>query len=188
MEPKSLGRRFLSQSPEATEALGEDLGKRLVPGAVLALDGDLGAGKTALIRGLARGLGVLDQVSSPTFTLMIEHEGRLPLFHFDAWMAGREALFLEGGGADYLGSEGVCAIEWAERIERYLPSTRLAIRMSHQSMEERQIECQVLVSAGEDSELSRALQGALAGVACGAGLSELSQAPGEPSGGPDVQA
>lgn len=188
MESSSLRRRFLSRSPEATEALGEDLGRRLAPGAVLALDGELGAGKTALIRGLARGLEVLDAVSSPTFTLMIEHEGRLPLFHFDAWMAGREALFLEGGGADYLGSEGVCAIEWAGRIERYLPATRLAIRLEHVSMEERQIECEVLVSEGEDSELARALAAALAGVGCGAQLSELSWDPGEPPGSPGVGA
>ncbi len=130
-------RSFLSHAPEETEALGEALGRVLEAGAVVALSGELGAGKTAFVRGLARGLEVEGAASSPTFTLMQEHAGRLPLYHFDAWMAGREASFLEGGGADYLGGEGVCAVEWAERIEDYLPEDRLEVRLSHRTPTER---------------------------------------------------
>src|SRR5687767_999122 len=91
-------RAFLSRSPEATEAFAEAIGRRLRAGSVIALSGELGAGKTCFTRGLARGLGIEDDVTSPTFALMAAHEGRLALYHFDAWMEGREkALFLDGG-------------------------------------------------------------------------------------------
>jgi tRNA threonylcarbamoyladenosine biosynthesis protein TsaE len=186
MAPNPLRRRFISLSTEATELLAESLGRGLSAGSVLALDGELGAGKTAFIRGLARGLEVLDQVSSPTFTLMMEHEGRLPFFHFDAWMAGREALFLDGGGADYLGSEGVCAIEWAARVERYLPALRLGVRLGHRSPEERLIEIELL-GAGTGTALEACLAESLAAHAAGEQLVELSWESGEPSQVPGVE-
>ena len=109
---------YISNSPQETEALGERLAARLRPGDVIAYTGDLGAGKTAFTRGLARGLGVIDRVTSPTFTIVNEYEGgRLPLFHFDLYrMDSPEELF-DIGWEDYLARGGVCAVEWSEHAE-----------------------------------------------------------------------
>ena len=106
---------YISNSAQETEALGERLAARLRPGDVIAYTGDLGAGKTAFTRGLARGLGVADRVTSPTFTIVNEYEGgRLPLFHFDLYrMDSPEELF-DIGWEDYLARGGVCAVEWSE--------------------------------------------------------------------------
>ncbi len=106
---------YISNSAEETEALGERLAACLKPGDVVAYTGDLGAGKTAFTRGLARGLGVTDRVTSPTFTIVNEYEGgRLPLFHFDLYrMESPEELF-DIGWEDYLARGGVCAVEWSE--------------------------------------------------------------------------
>jgi len=118
-----------SHSPEATERLGAWLGRYATPGLVVALVGEMGAGKTTFVRGLARGLEVEEPVTSPTFTLMQEHEGRLSLWHLDAWMAAREEAFLEAGGADLLGADGVAAVEWAEHVADWLPRPRLELRL-----------------------------------------------------------
>lgn len=113
---------------EATLALGEALGRLLPEGAVLALDGELGAGKTTLVRGLACGLGIPEEeVSSPTYTLMHQHRGRLELLHFDAWMASREGAFLAAGGREWLGGGGVAAIEWACNVSAFLPRPHLQL-------------------------------------------------------------
>ncbi len=180
MDDEPRTRRFVSRSVEATERLGEDLGRGLGPGALVALEGDLGSGKTALVRGLARGLGVTDEARSPTFTLMQEHAGRVPFYHFDAWMAGREALFLQGGGSEYLEGEGVAAVEWAERIEPFLPRPRLAVRLAHRTPEEREIVVGVLGVEGHAPPARRALEkslhAALSSLASAEGLEEL---PGE---------
>ena len=98
---------FASRSARTTEALGEALGRALFPGALVALVGELGAGKTTLVRGLARGLGIVQPVSSPTFTRMRLLYGRLALHHFDAWRSGSAALFAEG--TELLAGEGVAA-------------------------------------------------------------------------------
>ncbi len=109
---------FVSDSVEQTEALGARLAGALGPGAVVAFTGDLGAGKTAFIRGLARGLGVPGRVTSPTFTIVDEHEGgRLPLFHFDLYRLGGADELYDIGWEDYLARGGVCAVEWSERME-----------------------------------------------------------------------
>jgi tRNA threonylcarbamoyladenosine biosynthesis protein TsaE len=139
MAADGSGRVFTSESPEATAALGEALGRHLGAGCVVALVGELGAGKTVFVRGLARGLEVAEPVTSPTFVLMHELEGRVPLYHFDAWMSGREALFLEGGGAEYLGADGVAVVEWADRVEDWLPVPRLDVRIEHRGVEERRL-------------------------------------------------
>ena len=106
-----------SGSVEETEQLGQALAEHLGPGAVVAFTGDLGAGKTAFVRGLARGLGIPDRVTSPTFTIVNEYEGgRLPLFHFDMYrLASSEELF-DIGWEDYLARGGVCTVEWSENI------------------------------------------------------------------------
>ncbi len=171
-------RRFRSTCAEATEALGEALGRVLDRGAVVALSGDLGAGKTTFVRGLARGLDVTEPATSPTFTLMQEHEGRVPFFHFDAWMAGREAAFLDSGGSDYLGGEGVAAVEWSERIAEHLPTPRIEVRLQHLSPEERGVR----LSVTGPGDGRAALEALLDGLPSISGLVDLSSASGEPPG------
>ncbi len=108
---------FISHSPAQTEALGEALGKILLPGAVLAYRGDLGAGKTAFTRGLARGLGAKEQVTSPTYTIVNEYlSGRMPLFHFDMYRLGSSDALFDIGWEDYLERQGVCTVEWSENV------------------------------------------------------------------------
>ena len=112
---------FITNSPEQTELLGEALGKRLSGGEIVAYLGDLGAGKTAFTRGLARGLGISMRVTSPTYTIVNEYEGgRLPLFHFDMYrLPDADALF-DIGWEDYLLRGGVCAVEWSENVTEAL--------------------------------------------------------------------
>jgi tRNA threonylcarbamoyladenosine biosynthesis protein TsaE len=112
----------ICHSPEETRVAGFELARSAVPGAVLALHGDLGAGKTELVKGLAAGLGSDDAVSSPTFTLVHEYRGgRLPLFHFD-WYRLERVEELEGiGYYDYLDQRGVTVIEWAAKFPSELP-------------------------------------------------------------------
>lgn len=110
--------QYLTGGPEETEALGERLANIVKSGAVVAYTGDLGAGKTAFTRGLARGLGVTDRVTSPTFTIVNEYEGgRLPLFHFDMYRLGSSDELYDIGWEDYLSRGGVCAVEWSEIVE-----------------------------------------------------------------------
>lgn len=107
-----------SFSEAETEALGEELAKGLAPGSVVAFTGDLGAGKTAFTRGLARGLGITQPVTSPTFTIVNEYEGgRLPLFHFDLYRLSSSEELFDIGWEDYLARGGVCAVEWSEIAE-----------------------------------------------------------------------
>ena len=107
----------VTNSPEETEALGEMLAGRLEPGTVIAFTGDLGAGKTAFVRGLARGLGIGERVTSPTFTIVNEYEGgRLPLFHFGMYRLGSADELFDIGWEDYLARGGVCAVEWSENV------------------------------------------------------------------------
>ncbi len=109
---------YVSNSPGETEALGTALARKLPPGAVVAFTGDLGAGKTAFVRGMARGLGIPDRVTSPTFTIVNEYEGgRLPLFHFDMYRLGSSDELFDIGWEDYLARGGVCAVEWSEIID-----------------------------------------------------------------------
>jgi tRNA threonylcarbamoyladenosine biosynthesis protein TsaE len=109
---------FISHSPAATESLGEAWGRAAQNGLVIALSGDLGAGKTQLVRGLARGLGVTARVHSPTFTLVNEYGGgRLKLFHLDLYRLETAAQILSAGVEEFLSPDGVAVIEWAERLE-----------------------------------------------------------------------
>ena len=113
--------QYVTNSEVETEALGVRLADELKAGAVIAFTGDLGAGKTAFTRGLARGLGWNGRVTSPTFTIVNEYEGRLPLFHFDLYRLGNEDELFDIGWEDYLDRGGVCAVEWSERAWSLLP-------------------------------------------------------------------
>ena len=108
---------YITHSPAETEALGAALAQKLQPGTVLAFRGDLGAGKTAFTRGLARGLGADDRVTSPTYTIVNEYlSGRLPLFHFDMYRLVSEDDLFDIGWEDYLERGGICAVEWSENV------------------------------------------------------------------------
>ncbi len=119
-----------SHSEEETEALAGELARTLRPGDVLALEGELGAGKTAFTRGLAAGLGYPGRVTSPTFTVVNEYEGgRLPLFHFDMYRLEDAGALFDIGWEDYLNRGGVCCVEWSQRGGEYLSGARrVAIR------------------------------------------------------------
>jgi len=108
---------IITNSPEETEKIGEKLAAALSPGSVLAFQGDLGAGKTAFTRGLARGLGYRDPVTSPTYTIVHEYlGGRLPLFHFDMYRLSSSDDLWDIGWEDYLDRGGICAVEWSEKV------------------------------------------------------------------------
>ena len=108
---------YLTHNEAETETLGARLAAVLSPGAVVAYRGGLGMGKTAFTRGLARGLGIPDRITSPTFTIVNEYEGgRLPLFHFDMYRLGSADELFDIGWEDYLCRGGVCAVEWSENI------------------------------------------------------------------------
>ena len=108
---------FLTNAPAETEKLGAALGRILQPGTVIAYRGDLGAGKTAFTRGLAKGLGCRELVTSPTYTIVNEYlGGRLPLFHFDMYRLSSSEDLFDIGWEDYLERGGVCAVEWSENV------------------------------------------------------------------------
>ena len=110
--------QYITNSPVETEAVGAALGKILKPGTVIAYRGDLGAGKTAFTRGLARGLGSSEMVTSPTYTIVNEYlGGRMPLFHFDMYRLASSDDLWDIGWEDYLDRNGVCAVEWSENVE-----------------------------------------------------------------------
>jgi len=129
---------IVTRSREGTEALGERIGRAARAGDVIALWGELGAGKTTLVRGIAEGLGIpRREVTSPTFVIVHEHEeGRLPLFHIDLYRVAPEDT-ASIGWEESLASGGVTAIEWPDRIEHQLPPDRLDVRIDHGSSDER---------------------------------------------------
>ena len=117
-----MTKEYTTAGEEQTEALGFRLGQLIQPGAVIAYTGDLGAGKTAFTRGLARGLGCRGRVTSPTFAIENEYEGgRLPLFHFDMYRLVDADSLVDFGWEDYLDRGGVCAVEWSENVAGALP-------------------------------------------------------------------
>ena len=122
---------YCSNSVAETEELGAQLAARLRPGDVVAYTGDLGAGKTAFVSGMAQGLGVSERVTSPTFTIVNEYEGgRLPLFHFDMYRLGSADELFDIGWEDYLNRGGVCAVEWSENVAEAMETgtIRVSIR------------------------------------------------------------
>ena len=141
---------FITNSPEETEAVGAALGKRLNAGAVIAYQGDLGAGKTAFTRGVACGLGAKESVTSPTYTIVNEYlSGKYPLFHFDMYrLASSDDLF-DIGWEDYLDRGGVCAVEWSENVADALEGA-ISVTIEKLGDESRRI----TIEGGVDLDLS----------------------------------
>ena len=137
---------FLTDSPKETENVGQALGAVLKPGTVLAYEGDLGAGKTAFTRGLARGLGAAEPVTSPTYTIVNEYlSGRMPLFHFDMYRLTSADDLWDIGWEDYLDRGGVCAVEWSENVAEAMEGA-IRVRIEKTGEESRKI----TIEGGED--------------------------------------
>lgn len=135
---------IITSSPEETKGLAEKLGRLAMEGDVLTLEGDLGAGKTTFTQGLAKGLGVTRVVNSPTFTIIKEYEGRIPLYHMDVYRLEESEEDL--GWDDYFYGPGVTVVEWAHFIQAFLPEQMLHIRLYHEEEQTRRI---VLEPVGE---------------------------------------
>lgn len=128
-----------THSPEETEALGQRLARCLAAGSVVALYGDLGAGKTAFVRGMARGLEIEESVTSPTFTIVNEYPGDPPLFHFDMYRLKNAGELYDIGWEDYLDRGGICVTEWSENVEEALPEDAVRVVFERLSDTDRRI-------------------------------------------------
>lgn len=130
----------VTNSAEETRALGEQLAERLSAGDVVTLEGELGAGKSELARGIARGLGVTETVTSPSFTILNVYEsGRVPLYHFDWYRLESEEELYELGMDEYLGGDGIAVVEWAERCQDAVPENAIRITLEATGPESRRI-------------------------------------------------
>ena len=121
---------FYTESAEQTIRLGEKIGSFLRPGDIIALQGTLAAGKTTITKGIARALGITEDITSPTFTLISVYEGRLPLYHMDVYRLEGSADFSDLGAEEMLYGNGICVIEWSEKIMDELPSRTIVIKLS----------------------------------------------------------
>ena len=130
---------IISKSEAETETAGEQFAKTLPDGAVVALYGDLGAGKTAFVRGMARGLGIDARVSSPTFTIVNEYLGSRELYHFDMYRLGSSDELFDIGWEDYLSRGGVCAVEWSENVADAFEGDEICVRIEKTGDAERTI-------------------------------------------------
>ena len=137
---------LVSRSPEETRAIGERLGARLVAGAVVACTGELGTGKTCFLQGLARGLGVTGEVTSPTFVLVNQYRGRLPVYHLDAYRTGSLTELVDLGLEEMLHGDGVTVIEWADKLLPLLPARTIHVHLSGLGDEPREIRVREPVS------------------------------------------
>ena len=131
---------IITNSESETVSEGEKLGRTLSPGAIVAMYGGLGAGKTAFTRGLAAGLGIVANVSSPTFTIVNEYPGKIPLFHFDMYRIESENELYSIGWDDYLERGGVCAVEWSERVPGAFLSSTIAVNIENLGGDQRRLE------------------------------------------------
>lgn len=143
--------KFLSDSPHTTIEIGRILGQMLGPGSVVCLEGNLGAGKTQFAKGVALGLGVSDHVTSPTFTIINEYEGRLPFYHVDAYRLGDPDEAYELGLEEYLFGTGVTLVEWPERVSFLLPDEYLTVAIHPAESDENARELELL-STGRSYE------------------------------------
>ncbi len=132
--------KVVSRSAQETQALGERLGARLGRGDVVACIGPLGTGKTCFLQGLARGLGVMTDVTSPTFVLVNQYRGRLPVYHVDAYRTGSLTELVDLGLEEMLHGEGVTVVEWADKLLSLLPPRTLTVTIAGLGDETRQIE------------------------------------------------
>ena len=137
---------FISESPEETQRLGEELGRLAQPGDLFLLVGNLGTGKTCLTQGIAWGLGIQGYATSPSFVVVNQYRGRLPMYHIDLYRLDRIEEVIELGLDDYLYGEGVSVVEWAEKAIEVLPKEHLLIEMSFLSDTSRNL---VLKPSGE---------------------------------------
>lgn len=133
---------FATNAPEETARAGALLARVLQAGDVVALAGDLGAGKTHLVQGVATGLGVSGSVTSPTFNLLVVHQGRLPLYHFDLYRLERASELEDIGFYDMLDADGVAMIEWGDRFPEALPDDHLLVLISREGDDRRRFEVQ----------------------------------------------
>lgn len=122
--------QIISHSEDETKEIGKKLAQQLNKGDIICLKGDLGAGKTLLSKAIAKAFGVKEPVTSPTFTIIHEYQGRLPLYHFDVYRIHDTDEMYEIGVEEYLYGEGVCLIEWADKIEEILPEESIWIELS----------------------------------------------------------
>lgn len=136
--------KTISYSEKDTEAFGEKLAGTLVANSVIALYGELGAGKTAFVRGLGRGLGVLAPVTSPTFAIVNEYSGTLPLFHFDMYRLESADELFDIGWDDYIQRGGVCAVEWSENVEEAFESGTIKVSIKKLDGEKREITAEII--------------------------------------------
>jgi tRNA threonylcarbamoyladenosine biosynthesis protein TsaE len=141
-----MSQTLVSRSPDETQALGERLGARLVAGSVVACTGELGAGKTCFLQGLARGLGVTGDVTSPTFVLVNHYRGRLPVYHLDAYRTGSLTELVDLGLEEMLHGDGVTVIEWADKLLPLLPARTIHVHLSGLGDEPREIRIEEPVS------------------------------------------
>lgn len=129
-----------TNSPQETRALGRRLAEKLMPGDVILFDGDLGAGKSEMTRGIAEGLGVTGPVTSPSFTILnVYEDGRVPLYHFDWYRLESAEELYEMGMDEYLGGDGVAVVEWPSQCEEAIPETYLAVKIRPVGENEREI-------------------------------------------------
>lgn len=126
---------FRTASADETVALGERLGALLRPGDIIALEGNLAAGKTTITKGIARALGVDETITSPTFCLVSEYAGKMPLYHFDVYRLQGADDFANLGADEMIYGNGVCVIEWSEKIIEELPSRTIKIKIENETRE-----------------------------------------------------
>jgi len=130
---------IITKSPEETKNLGKEVSKLVKPGDILAFHGELGAGKTCFIQGISQGLKVKDYVTSPSFTIINEYQGKIPIYHFDLFRLNNAEEILELGYKEYFYGEGLTVIEWAEKIEQLLPKEYLKIEIKFKDRYQRTI-------------------------------------------------
>jgi len=130
---------IITKSPEETKNLGKEVSKLTKPGDLLAFYGELGAGKTCFIQGISQGLKVKDYVTSPSFTIINEYQGKIPIYHFDLFRLNNAEEILEFSYEEYFYGEGLTVIEWAEKIEQLLPKEHLEIEIKFKDRYQRTI-------------------------------------------------
>ena len=135
-----MNRTVICRSAQEMENLGREIGKTCIKGSVISLRGSLGAGKTVFAKGVARSLGISEAIVSPTFTLVQEYDGNLPMYHMDLYRITSEEDFQMIGGEDMLYSDGVCLVEWSEIINYILPSRTLFVKITVNEDQSRKVE------------------------------------------------